>query len=108
MARPTAAEIMVRGPAEPTGYSGVAATLNALFDWPGGRVIDRRQVERWHARRTRNQMGQVPPSPARIRRKVPRTAPRVLFDVQAWVDWARAGVPGPRNKGWTVPAEHRS
>jgi len=54
-------------------------------------------------RRTRNQLGQLPPSPLRKRRNVPRTAAKVIFDPVAWIEWARPGVPGPRNKGWVVP-----
>ena len=105
MARPTAAAQAADHPQALAGWSAVAAVLNDAFTWPDGRVLDRRQVERWHVRRTLNKMGQAPPSPVRTRRKVPRTAPRVLFEAGAWVQWARAGVPGPRNLGWTIPVE---
>jgi hypothetical protein len=117
MARPRAADLMAEQSRQHPGYSGVAAALNAAFDWPDGRVIDRRQVERWHARRTLNQAGQAPPSPVRKRRGVPRTSPKVIFDPADWIEWARPGVPGAaaarpvsgpgvrgwRNMGWTVP-----
>jgi len=119
MARPTAVDALLKHPDDPAGYSAVAAVLNAAFDWPDGRVIDRRQIERWHSRRTLNQMGQAPPSPVRKRRDVPRTAPKVLFDPMAWVQWARAGVParadppregqpGWRATGWVVPVEQEA
>jgi len=101
MARPTAQSQL--DTAAPVSYSGVAAALNRAFIWPPDKVIDRRQVERWHVRRTRNQLGQLPPSPTRKRRSVPRTAAKVIFDPVAWIEWARAGVPGPRNRGWIVP-----
>jgi len=101
MARPTAVSQL--DTSAPVSYSGVAAALNRAFIWPPDKVIDRRQVERWHMRRTRNQMGQLPPSPVRKRRNVPRTAAKVIFDPVAWIAWARAGVPGPRNRGWVVP-----
>ena len=116
MARPDAAGVMAEHPGEPAGYSVVARALNEAFDWPDGREISRQQVEAWHVRRTLNQMGQPPPSPSVILRGVPRTAPRALFDVAQWVQWARAGVPESRDApgakargwhgtGWTVPAE---
>ena len=108
MARPTAATMLALDPEGLTSYSGVAAALNEAFDWPDGRRIDRRQVERWNARRTLNKLGQAPPSPDRRRRNVARTRPSRLFYAQPWVQWARAGVPGPRNKGWTVPVEGAS
>ena len=101
MARPTAVSQL--DTAAPVSYSGVAAALNRAFTWPAGKFIDRRQVERWHMRRTRNQLGQLPPSPLRKRRNEPRTAAKVIFDPVAWIEWARPGVPGPRNKGWVVP-----
>ena len=105
MARPTAAVMLAQDPEGLTSYSGVAAALNQAFDWPDHRVIDRRQVERWNARGTLNKLGQVPPSPERRRRKAARTEPSRLFYARPWVQWARAGVPGPRNKGWTYPVE---
>jgi hypothetical protein len=87
------------------GFQAVADALNAAYTWPGGRTIDRRQVESWHRRRTLNQLHQLPPSAV----DVPYIAagsgrpPRWQFETGHWVDWARHGVPGPRNKGWTVP-----
>jgi len=97
----------------------MAAALNATFDWPDGRVIDRRQVEQWDKRRTLNQMSQPPPSPLLKRRNVPRTAPKRIHDPAAWIEWARAGVPagppvpvpgkrGLSPAGWTVPVEKAS
>ena len=107
MARPTGAQLLQRDPSKPTGYSGVAAALNQAFVWPPDKVIDRRQVERWDARRTRNKLGQVPPSPRRKVADAPRTAPSRLHIPAQWIEWARAGVPGFRNHGWVIPEDAR-
>jgi hypothetical protein len=87
------------------GFAAVAEYMNAKLVFPGKEPekITRQQVQAWSARGTVNQAGQLPPSPVREVTQPHRTADRLQFDLDAWVDWARPGVPGPRRKGWIVP-----
>ena len=85
------------------GYTVVAAQLNHAYVWPGGREINRQQVEAWHLRRTLNKSQQLPPSAVSENPDAARTEPRWEFETMAWIEWARPGVPGPRRSGWTVP-----
>jgi len=85
------------------GYSVVAAELNRIF--APQPPVSRQQVDRWSRRGTRNHDGQPPPGPDVKHPDPPRTQPRYEFDTAAWVTWFRAGVPGPRGKGWRMWVE---
>ncbi|HYK70387.1 MAG TPA: hypothetical protein VEV45_20755 [Streptosporangiaceae bacterium] len=91
------------------GFQAVATALNNAYIWPGGREFDRRQIQVWDARQTRNKAGATPPAPVDAEPDVPALGrkPSKVYDTEHWVTWARSGVPGPRNKGWLVPRPRR-
>lgn len=87
------------------GYSVIAGVLNQRYcPQP---PISRSRVYHWDVRRTRNHAGDRPPEPVEEHPDAPRTQPRRVFEIEAWVTWFAAGVPGPHNKGWRiyVPAQ---
>jgi hypothetical protein len=98
---------MARPGAQPElagGYSVMAAVLNERYNWPDGRYVSRQQVEAWARRQTRNKAGERAPLPVRENPAALRTTPTKIYDAGHWVDWVAAGVPGPRRRGWVIPA----
>jgi len=84
-------------------YSRVADALTIHFrlDPP----LDRRQIETWHKRRTRNAAGDRPPEPVtELDDPRPRT-PHVLFDIAAWKTWMTPGTPAPHGVGFETPEQ---
>jgi|307.fasta_scaffold00053_30 hypothetical protein len=86
------------------GYQVIATAFNETFEFPDGRGdIDRRQVEMWFVRQTRNKDGNRPPLPVNENPEAAHSQPYYEFDVPPWIDWAAAGVPGRSRKGWVIP-----
>ena len=86
------------------GYQVVADALNRAYSFPDGRTVTRQSVEAWNLGRVLNQTRQVPPSPVEEDPEaVGHGDPRYIFETDAWVEWARPGVPGRYNRGWVVP-----
>src|SRR6185312_14594456 len=80
------------------GYSDVAAELTRVYKLERG--LDRRRVEVWNSRRTRNADGQMFPSPVKINDQAKPRQPRVLFDLDEVTRWAAPGVPAPFGDGY--------
>jgi hypothetical protein len=71
-------------------YSDIARHLTQTFalDPP----LDRRRVYAWVRQGSLNADDQPVPQPVRTRRKVLRTHPTRLWDLDAFADWYRPGV----------------
>lgn len=86
------------------GYSAIARELNRRFviEPP----VERRRVHQWHVRGTRNRIGQRPPEgtelPLLEGRPPGHGHQRWQFELELWVVWFAAGVPGPRRHGWRI------
>jgi len=86
------------------GYSDVAAELTRVYKLERG--LDRRRVEVWNSRRTRNADGQMFPSPVKINDQAKPRQPRVLFDLDEVTRWAAPGVPAPFGDGYVPMSDY--
>jgi hypothetical protein len=84
------------------GYQVVATALNGLH-WPDGRTVDRRQVEMWFVRQTRNHNGDPPPEPVSENPQAGHSEPYYEFGTGPWATWALGGVRGTNGRGWVYP-----
>jgi hypothetical protein len=88
------------------GYTRVAKAINMRFR-QDARPYDRRQIETWYRRGTRNAAGvRFPDSQLILPGAKPRTE-RELFDIRLVLAWAAAGVPRPHGDGFWTLAERQ-
>lgn len=80
------------------GYSDVAKALTDRFGLQP--PVDRRQVEIWSKRGTRNKAGRHFPDPVHEDRNAKPRQPRLLFSIEQVIEWYAAGVPDLYGKGW--------
>ena len=88
------------------GYSRLAAALNERYG-QSAKPWDRRQIELWARRRTRNAAGEpFPDMVVDVPGAKSRTEHR-LHDIRQVIAWAGRGVPKPHGHGFWTPAERQ-
>lgn len=89
------------------GYTGLAKAINLRFGQTAA-PYDRRQVETWAKRGTKNAAGvPFPQYVVDLPDQKPRT-PHLMHDIRSVLEWAEAGVPRPHGDGFETMAERQA